>query len=142
MGVIEIDPVQLLEDGLRVGIARRISAALATHLQFPQHHRPPLAVGGEKQESASPSLLSVFSGGGSGAEELPGRCRCQPHCLSMRCFRTGDAKVYISIPCPERAGRVLLCHAAGPRQGLRRMSAARRASCESDGQREISLVQG
>ena len=33
MGVIEIDPVQLLEDGLRSGIARRISAALVTHSQ-------------------------------------------------------------------------------------------------------------
>jgi hypothetical protein len=33
MGVIEIDPVQLLEDGLRSGIARRITAALATHSQ-------------------------------------------------------------------------------------------------------------
>jgi Hereditary spastic paraplegia protein strumpellin len=33
MGVIEIDPIQLLEDGLRCGIARRISAALVTHSQ-------------------------------------------------------------------------------------------------------------
>lgn len=40
IGVIEIDPVQLLEDGLQSGITRRISAALATHLQVDTRFAP------------------------------------------------------------------------------------------------------
>ncbi len=72
MGVIEIDPVQLLEDGLRSGVARRIAGALSTHLHFAAHRGPPLAVGSRKADGAPPSLRSMFGGGG-GAEELPGR---------------------------------------------------------------------
>ena len=41
MGIIEIDPVQLLEDGLRAGIAARVSASLARHLAFRSHRRAP-----------------------------------------------------------------------------------------------------
>ncbi len=54
MGVIEMDPVQLLEDGVRVGIRHRIATALQAGTAFPARRLLPMAL-----------LPSQSSGGGS-----------------------------------------------------------------------------
>lgn len=60
MGVIEIDPVQLLEDGIRTGIQRRIAAALQSRTAFPARHLQSLAL------SAGGGGRSGGGGGGGG----------------------------------------------------------------------------
>ena len=70
MGVMDIDPLRLLEDGIRSQIAARIAQSCGASLQFPRRAQP---LGfGELGTSQGSALMGLFSGG-SAASEVPDR---------------------------------------------------------------------
>lgn len=70
MGVMDIDPLKLLEDGIRSQIAQRIAQSCAASLVFPRRQQP---LGfGELGGAQVGGLLGLF-GGASAAAELPDR---------------------------------------------------------------------
>ena len=71
MGVMDIDPLKLLEDGIRSQIAQRIAQSTAACLAFPRRQLP---LGfGELGGAQGGGLLALFSGA-SAASEVPDRC--------------------------------------------------------------------
>lgn len=81
MDVIDIDPSQLLEDGLRKGICHRITAAMATCSAWPSSCLQPLAACESGYGAALPSVLSLF--GGRSPEGKPDRCVIPVVCTIM-----------------------------------------------------------
>lgn len=79
MGVVELQPTRLLEDGLRAHLAQRAAAAATTALSFRNPPAPlaypPLSAAGR---SASAGL---FGAGASLSASIPGRCACSLSCL-------------------------------------------------------------
>lgn len=72
VGVVELQPTRLLEDGLREHMATRAAAAAATALAFP-HPPPPLAH--PPLSAAGRSAFSaLFGAGASLSNAIPGRC--------------------------------------------------------------------
>ena len=70
MGVMDIDPLRLLEDGIRSQIAARIAQSCGASLQFPRRALP---LGfGELGAPQGSGLMGLF-GGGSAASEVPDR---------------------------------------------------------------------
>ena len=73
MGVIEMDPVQLLEDGVRVGIRHRIAAALQAGTAFSTRRLLPMALLPSKSSGGDGGPLHSFFGGPS-MEAVTYRC--------------------------------------------------------------------
>ena len=71
MGIVELRPTKLLEDGLRAHIAQRTAHAAAALLAFSNHPTPlaypPLA------SASQSSLANLFTGSASLTAEVPGR---------------------------------------------------------------------
>ncbi len=71
MGIIELQPTKLLEEGLRARIAQRIAHAAAALLAFSNHPTPiaypPLA------SASQSSLATLFIATASLTAEIPGR---------------------------------------------------------------------
>ena len=83
MGVMDIDPLKLLEDGVRSQVAARIAQTCATSFVFP-HRAAPLGFG-ELGGSRDGGLLGLF-GGPSVAAEVPDKC--EPIISSLKLSRS------------------------------------------------------
>ena len=84
VGIVELRPTKLLEDGLRAHLAQRAAHAAAALLAFSNHPTPlaypPLA------PASQSSLANLFSSSASLTAEIPGRC------TTLSCHRSGLLK--------------------------------------------------
>ena len=71
MGCVELDAMQLMEDGLRQLLAMRIAGATASLLTFPQSAMPLLQGSPFRQQRGG--LASVFGTGSSFSGDMSGR---------------------------------------------------------------------
>ena len=82
MGIVELQPTKLLEDGLRTRLAQRTAHAAAALLAFSNHPTPiaypPLT------PSSQSSLTSLFTASASLTSDIPGRCNLPPDQLALR----------------------------------------------------------
>ncbi len=83
MGVVELAPTKLLQDGLRAHLARRIASAAAASLSFSQH-APPLALPQPPPGSARPGLAGLFGAGAALSDNVPGRRERLWACMDAR----------------------------------------------------------
>lgn len=72
MGIIELDPMRLLEDGIRSQTARRIAATCARLLVFP-NAPPPLVPPPLSSAGRDSPFAAVFGSRAPGFGEMEGR---------------------------------------------------------------------
>jgi hypothetical protein len=86
VGVVELQPTRLLEDGLRAHLAQRAAAAAATALSF---RNPPAPLAYPPLSAAGRSALAgLFGAGASLSASIPGRCA-----RSLFCSLVTDALI-------------------------------------------------
>ena len=96
MGVVELQPTRLLEDGLRAHLAQRAAAAAATAMSFSNPPSPlaypPLSTAGRS------AFANLFGAGASLSPSIPGRCgtllndaAAPIHLLLQKSIRAGCA---------------------------------------------------
>lgn len=82
VGMVELQPTKLLEDGLRARLAQRTAHAAASLLAFSNHPTPiaypPLT------PSSQSTLTSLFTASASLTSDTPGRCNLPPDQLALR----------------------------------------------------------
>ncbi len=83
VGIVELQPTKLLEDGLRARMAQRTAHAAAALLSF-SNHPTPLAC---PPPGAAPqaSLANLFGGSTALTAEIPGRRGLPYRCAMARC---------------------------------------------------------
>jgi hypothetical protein len=95
LGVMELQPTRLLEDGLRAHLAKRAASAAATTLSFSQPPAPlvypPLSGAGRS------SFTVLFGTGASLSSKIPGRCY-SPRNVIYSCDMHTDMSVHPFMP--------------------------------------------
>ncbi len=105
VGIVELQPTKLLEEGLRERLAQRTAHAAAALLAF-SNHPTPIAYPPLTSFSQS-TLTSIFGAGASLTADIPGRCRL-PLNQPALCLSASELPSLLghlgAAACPE------LCH--------------------------------